>query len=254
LYAIHCLPEAYKILAVTFHKFLIVFLGFLGHFSLHAQEQEEFDIANSSIFYPRIPKLHKVKAAVLLLKYKFPESWLEGAYHVPFLSIRSAAGLSRTLSAQMSVGTVLLSNQFSVGLYWHHRVARKFDFNAGYEVAGVFGQFKQAGFNSTVTGVIHYPGLSWGYRYKDIAFTLRGQLSVVGRVRIRVGESSISDDTNFYNGFNIGLFMEQRLWKNHVFVMGLTNHYTKFSYIAWPAFSSFNRFYNIPEISIGLVL
>ena len=254
MYIIHCRTDAHKILAVTFHKLFIVLLVFLSHFASQAQKPEEFDIANSSLFYPRIPKLHKVKAAIMVLKYKFPEPWLEGAYHVPFFNIRSAMGLSRNLSAQMSLGTVLLSNQFSLGLYWHHRVARKFDFSVGYEAAGVFGRFKQAGFNSTMVGVIHYPGLSWGYRYKDIAFTLRGQVSFVGRVHVLVGESSISDDTNFYNGFNIGLYMEQRLWKNHVFVMGLSNHYTKFSYIAWPAFSSFNRFYNIPEISIGLVL
>ena len=245
----------YKILAVTLQqKHLISLVLLLVSTFSWAQKNDDFDITRSSIYFPLVPKLHKVKSAVLLLKYKFPEAWLEGAYHVPFLSFQSSMGLKKNFSAQMSLGTILVSNQLSAGFRWNKRLGQKFAFNVGYDIATVFGKIKQSGFDSRVDAVIHYPNLSMGYRYKDIAFTLKGEVSVVGREKIRVGETAISDEKNFYNGFSIGLYMEQRLWKNHVIIMGLTNKYTKFNYIAWPAFSSFNRYYIIPEISLGLVL
>lgn len=206
------------------------------------------------MYYPYVPKLYKVKAAVILLKYKFPEAWLEGAYHVPFLSFQGRMGLKKNFSGEMSFGTILVSSQLSAGFLWNKSLGQKFAFNAGYHIATVFGGIKQSGFDSRVGAVVHNPGLSVGYRYKDIAFTLKGQVSVVGSVRVRVGRSVITDEKNFYNGFSIGLYMEQRLWKNHVMIIGLNNKYTKFDYIAWPAFSSFNRYYIIPEISLGLVL
>lgn len=245
----------YKILAVTLQQKHLIGLVFLlvSTFSW-AQKNDDFDIAASGIYYPQVPKLHKVKAAVILLKYKFPEAWLEGAYHVPFLSFQSSMGLKKNFSAQMSLGTILVSNQLTAGFRWHKRLGQKIAFNAGYDIATVFGKIKQSGFDSRVVAVIHYPNLSVGYRYKDITFTLKGEVSVVGHVKVRVGENAISDEKNFYNGFSIGLYMEQRLWKNHVIIMGLTNKYAKFNYIAWPAFNRFNRYYNFPEIAFGFVL
>jgi hypothetical protein len=218
---------------------------------------EEFDIVRESLLLPHPRKLHAVKAAIIIQKFKFPEPWLEGDYHVPFINAQATMGLKRNFSAEFRVGTIIVSNQVNVGLRWHHRFDENLFFSVGYDMAAVYGaigQTSQLGYDNRVHAIIHCPNLSLGYRYKDMAFTLRGEVNVVGHVKIRAGENVISDSRNFYNGFSIGLFIEQRLWKNNVVIMGLRDNYQKFSYIAWPAFSTFNRFYHIPEISIGLVL
>jgi hypothetical protein len=218
---------------------------------------EEFDIVRESLLLPHPRKVHVVKTAFIIQKFKFPEPWLEGDYHVPFINVQATMGLKRNFSAELKVGTIFVSNQVQAGFRWHRRVNSNFFFNAGYDIAAVYGALNpliQQGFNTRVHAIIHCPNVSLGYVYKDMAFTLRGEMNVVAHVKIRAGENIISDDRNFYNGFSIGLFLEQRLWKNNVVIMGLRNNYQKFSYIAWPAFSTFNRFYNIPEISVGLVL
>jgi hypothetical protein len=218
---------------------------------------EEFDIIRESLLLPHPRKLHTIKAAFIIQKFKFPEPWLEGDYHVPFINVQATMGLKRNFSGELKVGTIVVSNQASAGFRWHYRISPKFFFNTGYDIAAVYGslnQLTQQGFNTRVNAIIHCPNASVGFVFKDIAFTLRSEVNIVGHVKIRAGENVVSDDKNFYNGFSVGLFMEQRLWKNNVVILGLRNNYQKFSYIAWPAFSSFNRFYNIPEISVGLVL
>lgn len=249
--------------AIVLFPFFLLFL--IGTQEVMAQKirlsrkakGEEFDIVRESILLPHERKLHTIKAAIIIQKYKFPEPWLEGDYHVPFFNILATMGLRKNFSAEIRIGTIVVSNQVSIGLKWHRRISENLFFNGGYELAVVYGflsPLAQQGFDTRVHAIIHCPNLSVGYTYKDIAFTLRGELNMVGHVRIRAGENVVSDDRNFYNGFSIGLFMEQRLWKNNVVIMGLRNNYQKFSYIAWPAFSTFNRFYNIPEISLGLVI
>ncbi|MEJ0056314.1 MAG: hypothetical protein WDN75_12025 [Bacteroidota bacterium] len=217
-------------------------------------EPKEFDIIHASLLYPQTPKLRRIKVAVLVQKFKFPEAWLEGSYHVPFLNVQGRMGLKKNFTAQVSLGTIVVSNQLSVGFRWNKQFDDKFSFNVGYDLAGVLGGLVQSGFDTRVAATIHNPNAAFGYRYKDIAFTLKGELSIVARVKIRTGENVVSDEKNFYNGFGVGLYMEQRLWKDNVIILGLKNHYVKFDYIAWPAFSTFNRYYNVPEISIGLVL
>jgi hypothetical protein len=217
-------------------------------------EPAEFDIIHASLFYPQTPKLRRIKVAILIEKFKFPESWLEGSYHVPFLNVNGRIGLKRNFSGHVSLGTIIVSNQLSVGFKWNKQFDDKFSFNIGYDISGVYGGLSFMDFDTRVTASIHNPNLAFGYRYKDIAFTLTGNLSVVAQVKIRTGENVISDEKNFYNGFGVGLYMEQRLWKDNVIILGLKNHYVKFDYIAWPAFSTFNRYYNVPEISFGLVL
>ncbi len=186
--------------------------------------------------------------------YKFPEPWLEGAYSVPFINLQGRIPLKKNFTAQFNLGTIIASNQLSVGFRWNKQFDSKFAFNIGYDFAVVFGGLTIADFDTRVAASIHYPNFAFSYRYKDVAFTIKSELNIVGDVKIWTGENVTTGENNFYNGFTVGLYMEQRLWKNHVIILGLKNHYTKFSYIAWPAFSTFNRFYNIPEISIGLVL
>ncbi|NOT74272.1 MAG: hypothetical protein HOP08_05035 [Cyclobacteriaceae bacterium] len=235
--------------------FLLSFLMIFNCcFSQEKKVEKEFDIIHASLFYPQTPKLRKIKVAILIEKFKFPEAWLEGAYHIPFLNVQGRMGLHRNFTAHLNLGTVIISNQLAIGVKWNKQFNDTFSFNIGYDLAGVIGALSFADFNTDVRAIIHNPNFSFGYRYKDVAFTIKSELSVVSHVKIRTGENVISDEKNFYNGFSVGLYMEQRLWKDNVIILGLKNHYTKFDYIAWPAFSTFNRFYNIPEISIGLIL
>ena len=232
---------------------LLPFLLFTT-FCFSQKKEEEFDIVRASIFYPQTPKLRKIKIALLVQKFKFPEAWLEGAYHVPFLNVLGRVGLKKNFTAQFSLGTVIVTNQLNLGFKWNRQFDNKFSFNIGYDIGGVYGALAQADFDTRVNAILHYPNFAFGYRYKDVAFTIKTEFSVVGHVNIKTGENVTSDATGFYNGFSVGIYMEQRLWKDHVIILGLRNHYNKFNYIAWPAFSTFNRFNNTSELSLGLIL
>jgi hypothetical protein len=93
-----------------------------------------------------------------------------------------------------------------------------------------------------------------GYKLKDIAFTLKGEIVGVTSLVQTSGTNEVARSKYFYNGFTFALYIEQRLWKNHVFVIGLKDNYEKFYWPTWMLFSTFNRFYHIPELSFSWIL
>ena len=124
----------------------------------------------------------------------------------------------------------------------------------GYDVGFAFGFLNQFGFASSAQSWINYPNVSVGWRFKDVAFTLKGEAVVVTSFSTKQGDNEVSTEKNFNNGYTVALYMEQRIHKDKVLVLGLKNAYAKYHWMAWPAFSTFNRYYNIPEFYIGLIL
>jgi hypothetical protein len=247
-----------KLMVRVINLFLLLSILVLPTF-LFAQKkkynslQPRFDISSNSIFYPHRFQPHNLKMEVALSQVKLPFDWLETAVQVPLLHFHANYALTKSITLDGRISTLYIANQITLGPRWHQQI-NNFSFNLGYDIAYAFGFLKVEGFDSSVSTWINYPNASIGFKINDIAFTLKGEASIVTSNESRQGDIVVSRDRNFFNGYTIGLYMEQRLWKDHVFIVGVKDSSAKYNFMAWPAFSTFNRFYNIPELYLGLIL
>ncbi len=214
---------------------------------------DTFNIAASSMRYPHQIKKWGFRIAAGFSLVKPPKDLLENAIQAPLVNIHMAFGLPWKFSLEGDVTTIVVSNQFAIGPHLGFSM-KNFAVNFGWDVAFCYGQLRQAGFDNNAKLWIHYPNISLGYKVKDLAFTLKGELVGVASVVQTSGTNEIERSKNFYNGFTVAVYIEQRLWKNHVFTIGLKDNYEKMYWPTWMLFSTFNRFYHIPELSFSWVL
>jgi hypothetical protein len=219
----------------------------------HAQEADTFDIRSASMYYPHRMVPGDFAMEVAMSQVKLPFDWLETAIQAPLFHFHALYGLPRGFSIDGRFSSLFVSNQIALGPHWSYQ-KNNVSFNVGYDVGYTFGFLNQFGFASSAQSWINYPNASVGFRFKDVAFTLKGELMVITAFSTKQGDNEISTEKNFSNGGSLALYMEQRIHKNKVLVIGLKNSYAKYHYMAWPAFSTFNRFYNIPEFYVGLIL
>jgi hypothetical protein len=233
---------------------ILIVLLLLG--SSQAQEPakpDTFDITSNSIRFPHQLKKWAFQTGIGLVIVKPPMDLLENAIQAPLVNVHVTFGLPWKLSLEGDLSTIFVSNQFSLGprIGFGHR---NFSFNAGWDVAWVYGQLKQGGFNNSTNVWIHYPNISLGYKLKKMAFTLKGEAVVIASLSAKSGENEISRTKNSYNGFTVGFYLEQRLTKNKVLVFGIKDNYEKYYWPTWMIFTTFNRFYHIPELSFMWIL
>lgn len=239
---------------VRFLPLILLFL--LSAWLLPAQvpvARDSFNIAASSMRYPHQLKKWGFRIAAGFSLVDPPKDLLENAIQAPLVNIHMTFGLPWKLSLEGDVTTLVVSNQFALGPHLGF-VIKNFSINMGWDVAFCYGQMNFAGFDNKSKIWIHYPNLSLGYKLKDIAFTLKGEVVGVSSLVQTSGTNEVERSKFFYNGFTFALYIEQRLWKNHVFVIGLKDNYEKFYWPTWMLFSTFNRFYHIPELSFSWIL
>jgi hypothetical protein len=224
--------------------------------SLNAQEpaaRDSFNIAVHSMRYPHQLKKWRFEIAAGLSLVMPPKDLLENAYQAPLVNIHMTFGLPWKFSLEGDVTTLIVSNQFALGPHIAFG-KRNFTMNLGWDVAFCYGQLKQFGFDNRAKVWLHYPNISFGYKLKDIAFTLKGELVTVANVVQTSGTNEVNNSKNFVNGFTAAVYIEQRLWKDHVFIIGFKDNYEKFYWPTWMIFTTFNRFYHIPELSFSWIL
>ena len=182
-----------------------------------------------------------------------PFDWLQFWFQAPLFHFHAIYGLRNGFSVESRFSSLFISNQLSLGVRWHKQL-HKFSFNAGYDQAFTWGYFYQGGFATTVTSWVLTPNASVGFRHKDIAFTLKYEYFVVAGLSSKQGDHEMVIENTFGNGGCLGLYMEQRVHNDKVLVLGFKNSFVKHNFLAWPAFTSFDRLYSIPELYVGLIL
>ena len=210
-------------------------------------------IGEQTIILPRVYKPLEFKSSFSILFTKLPMDWVETSVEVPILQFDARLGLPAGFTIDGNVESIWVSNRLSLGPHWNIAMG-KFSFGAGFDASFMYGKMTVSGFDNEAWGWGTTPNFSVGFKTKDIAFTIKGELKKISSLKITSGSTEISNEKNFRSGWAIGFYVEQPLWKDHVMVMGLINNFQKFYYAAWPAFSAFNRQYYIPQIYIGLVL
>jgi len=235
---------------------LLALLFFLASVPVVAQDpvkQDTFDITIPSMRFPHQYTKWGFQIGAGFEMVKPPKDLLENAIQAPLVNIHMTFGLPWKISLEGDVSTILVSNQITLGPRIGYGY-KNFYFNAGYDLAFVYGQLKQGGFNNSAVIWLNYPNLSLGYKLKKMAFTLKGEIVYVTSVKQKTDEIILSTTKNFYNGFTVAFYLEQRLWKNHVFIFGIKDNYEKYYWPTWMLFSTFDRYYHIPELSFMWIL
>ncbi len=224
--------------------------------SVSAQESSQkdtFEISSHAMQFPHYCKKWGFQVSVGLSMVKPPEDLLESAIQAPLANVHLTFGLPYSLSLESDLTTIIVSNQLRMGPRVSLEV-KNFGVKGGWDIAYVYGQLKQSGFDNSTQAWIHYPNVSVGYKLKKLAFTIKGELVIVGKVATKSGEIEVSRYKTFVNGGTLSLYLEQRIHHNKVIIIGLKDNYVKFYWPTWMLFSTFNRFYHIPELYISWIL
>jgi hypothetical protein len=203
--------------------------------------------------FPHPEKKWGFKISAGLSMVKPPKDLLENAIQAPLVNIHMIFGLPWNLSLESELTTLIVSNQLTLGPRFSY-LYKNLGVKVGWDVAFVYGQLKQAGFDNSLMAWIQYPNFSIGYKLKKVAFTFKGEMVIVTKTVSKTGENEVDHSNNFINGGTIAFYIEQRIHKNKVFVIGIKDNYEKIYWPTWMLFSTFNRFYNIPELYFSWIL
>ena len=239
----------------------MILLAFLYIQPCHTQDKasaDTFDITGHTLRFPDNLKRWQFRIGVGLLVTKPPMDIIETSLQAPMINANMVFGLPWKFSFVGDITTIIVSNQLSFGLRIGS-VFGNFAINAGWDFAWVYGQFRPAGFDNVTKAWLYYPNLSLGYKLKKMAFSLKAEAVYVSSIEQLIGKTVatgivVSKYTNYLNGFTCAFYVEQRLWKNNALIIGLKDSYIKYYWPTWMLFSTFNRFYHIPEFSLMLIL
>jgi hypothetical protein len=242
-----------KVMRIFLRCLLIALIISLPAF-LHAQKKSPpIDIGKESMYFPHHYQKYKLQTGLGFYFTKLPYDWVENALEAPLLDLQLTFGLPSGFSLAGSVNTVVVSNQVTVGARWNY-IHKNFSFNLGYDIGFALGMMNIAGFSNTGMEIIHYPNLSLGFKTRSTAFTLKGEAVVIGWQQMRTGENLMVSGSNQFDGVTCALYIEQRIFRTKVLVIGLKDNYVMHYWPAWMVFSTFDRYYHIPELHLIWVL
>ena len=233
--------------------YLLILLA--GSFTTFAQRQTSQDSLAApipSMHLPTLDKQQKFRASIGLSMVKPPKDMVETAIQAPLFNLHAMWKLPWRLSLEGDFSSLIVSNQISIGPrigFGKNNLGMKI----GLDIAYVAGRLKQFGFDNTTKAWIDYPNISGSYQWKQMAFTLKGEVIIVSSVTTKTGENQLSSNTNFHNGYSGAFYIEQRLHQNKVFIIGFKDSYVKYYWPTWMTFSTFNRFYHVPELSFSWI-
>ena len=238
-------------------RFTLIFLLLLtGFFPLYAQEparHDTFDITRHAIQFPHHYKVWGFQVSAGLSMVMPPKDLLENAYQAPLVNIHSTFGLPWNFSIEGDLTTLVVSNQLALGPRFSY-LYKNLGVKVGWDVAFTYGQLKQAGFNNSALYWHHYPNLSVGYKLKKMAFTVKSELVIMARAVTKSGDNEVINSKNFINGATFAFYIEQRIHKNKVLAIGFKDNYVKAYWPTWMIFTTFNRYYHIPELNFSWIL
>lgn len=227
-----------------------------GAFRASAQDpvpKDTFDITMHTMQFPHYKKVWGFKISAGLSMVRPPKDLLESSISAPLVNIHMNYGLPWHLSLESELTTLVVSNQLTLGPRYTY-AWKNFGVQAGWDVAFLYGQIRQGGFDNSMVSWLHYPNLSVGYKLKKMSFTLKGEVVILGKAIIKSGENEVNHSKNIFLGHTVGFYIEQRIHKNKVFVIGIKNNNLRYYWPTWMIFSTFNRYYNIPELNFSWIL
>lgn len=231
---------------------LIIYLACPPLFSQEATSPYE-NMEMPSMHLPRQDKFKRYHSSIGLSMVQPPKDMVETAIQAPIFNYHMIYVLPWKFSIEGDFSSLIVSNQLGLG----PRInlpATTFGMKIGWDFDFVFGQLKQFGFNNTTRAWLNYPNISGSYQWKKMIFTLKAEAIYISSVDTHTGENELSFNKNFHNGYTGAFYIEQRLHRNKVLVIGFKDSYVKYYWPVWLTFSTFNRFYHVPEISFSWII
>jgi hypothetical protein len=207
-----------------------------------------------SFLYPQKLQSGNLKYLAGMSLANLPEDVIESddLFRAPLFKFHALYGIPKNFSIEGSLNTNLVTWHFSLGPKWNY-VFDKLSFALGYDVAYLFGGLKQFGFDSSIKGWMNYPNVAIGYKFSKFTISVKGELVLVTSLTETADDLEVESDINTFSGYTLTTVVEQALWKENYFLVGLKINWVKFYYPQWAAFSTFDRLFFIPELTVGFV-
>ncbi|MCH7962566.1 MAG: hypothetical protein IH852_01360 [Bacteroidetes bacterium] len=239
----------------TIKTYYFISILFLSHLVTGIFAQPINDPGTQSFLYPQRMQSGNLKYFAGMSLANLPEDVIESddLFRAPLFKFNMLYGIPHNFLIDGSLNTNLITWQFSIGAKWNY-VFDKFSFALGYDVAYMFGGLRQFGFDSSIKGWINYPNLAIGYKFKKFTISVKGELILITSMKQTADDLEVASDINTFSGYSVTMVVEQPLWKDNYILVGLKINWVKFYYPQWAAFSTFDRLFFIPEITVGFVL
>jgi hypothetical protein len=230
-------------------------LFFVIYASTSASLAQQLNFNENTFFFPHPFQLGQINSSLGLSTAKLPEDAVEtdDIFRGPLFSYRMKYGLPENFLAEGGVETNIVTYHFSLGPKWNYEFGRV-GLSIGTDIAFYIGQLKHFGFDTEFNGWALYPNLSVGYRFDKFAISLKSEIVLNLAQKSTQGDLEVTHDVETFNGFTVGLYLEQPLWKDNFVVIGIKSNFVKFYYPMWAAFTTFDRTFYIPEATFTFIL
>jgi hypothetical protein len=207
------------------------------------------------MYLPAPQKAGKFDHSITLAQIYLPKQWLEEAVSGPMLEYMVNYALQKGFALNGNLKTLLIANEIRLGASWNCSITDHIYLGIAYQVGFEFGILREFGYNNTIRVWEQHPMVRLGYSFKNVAFTLQGKIDWMTGARLSLDDYATSNITgSMFNGYSIGLFLEQRLTRRNSICFGFISNFNKFHILGWPALNIVDHQYFIPEVNIGFKL
>jgi hypothetical protein len=208
----------------------------------------DFHIREQSMYLPAPQKAGKFDHSITLAQIYLPDQWLEQSVSGPMIEYKANYALPGGFTLNGNLKTLVIANDIRLGVSLTSQMHVAIAYQAGFG----FGILREFGYNNTIRVWQHHPMLRWGYNFNNIAFTLQGRIDWMMDTKLTVDDYATNNMTgSMFNGYSLGLFIEQRLTKRNSVCFGFISSFNKFHILGWPALMIVDHRYFIPEVNIG---
>ncbi|MCU0406840.1 MAG: hypothetical protein MUE64_07710 [Ignavibacteriaceae bacterium] len=215
---------------------------------------QQLNFNENTFFYPHSFRTGQIVSSLGIAMAKLPEDVVEtdDVFRAPLFSYRMKYGLPENFLAEGSVETNIVTFNFMLGPKWNYQFD-KLAFSVGTDLSFYVGKLEQFGFDTKFNGWALYPNISAGYQFEKFTLSLKSELVFNLAEQSKNGDSEIENDLDFFNGWTIGVYVEQPFWSDNYVVLGVRSTFLKFYYPMWAAFSTFDRTFYIPEATFTFI-
>jgi len=214
---------------------------------------EDTVLRNNCFKLPNPRKSFNLQSFASVSFVRLPYDWYETENSTTMLNLASKYSLPLNLNIKGDITVSLNSAILKIGPEVNFRL-NSFFFGVG--INGAYSYYRKSKYESQLEtyGWSVFPNVAVAYQINDVAIT------IVAEYDFSITSTTASEEVEIYLkkrrlvGKSLGIFVEQRLSKNRVMLLGFVNNFHKSYFTTWSAQVSTSRFYYIPQIYIGIVI
>ncbi|MBP9123452.1 MAG: hypothetical protein IT278_07945 [Ignavibacteriaceae bacterium] len=226
----------------------IKFLSIILVFCILPAKPQNSTITDNTFYLPRSLKSGEVTHNIGLSSTKLPEDVIEtdDSFLSPLFTYRLKVGILDNLLAEGSFESNIVTFSFASGLKWNHNFG-DIRLSVGTDVAFWFGRLKSYGFDTGIDGWNLSPNITLGYTFPNFSVSIKSEVMLILTQSTRNGDVHTLNTYRTMAGYSLAAYIEQPLWKKNFVVIGFKANYARFYYPLWAGFSTFDRFFFLPE-------